>query len=275
MSFIDKLADRAPVAVRQVGPPVASTGSTSDCSPRGWSRPSPGRPVCRSTSGWRPGIVVVACSPVVMHWSWLARHLPRLRMRPRNQVYRLLDAAMWVLATTVMLSGFVISEAVLPAARRRGRQTTLWMRVHALASMLLLVVLASHLLSHWDWIVTQTQSRSSGGRMSLCSAAWSFLPARSRSARRCGSSPTGSARPPRRRRALAWTSPPWSGWSTPSPTWPRARCSGRAVAGAADVGAPAPRYDDVGRRLTRPCDPRGEPDGRDHLMRTCGEAPRR
>ncbi len=110
------------------------------------------------------GIVVVLLTHVVMHWSWLARHLPRLRMRPRNQVYRLLDAAMWVLATTVMLSGFVISEAVLPALGIEVSQTTLWMRVHALASLLLLVVLASHLLSHWDWIVTQTRAVLRGSR---------------------------------------------------------------------------------------------------------------
>ena len=110
------------------------------------------------------GIVVVLLTHVVMHWSWLARHLPRLRIRPRNQVYRLLDAAMWVLATTVMLSGFVISEAVLPAVGVEVTQTTLWMRVHSLSSMLLLVVLASHLLSHWEWIIAQTRSLVRGTR---------------------------------------------------------------------------------------------------------------
>lgn len=110
------------------------------------------------------GIVLTLLVHVVMHWDWLSRHLLRVRMRAQNQVHRLLDAAMWVLATTVMLSGFLISEAVLPAVGIDVTQTTLWMRVHALSSMLLLVVLASHVLSHWGWIVTQTRAVLRGGR---------------------------------------------------------------------------------------------------------------
>lgn len=109
------------------------------------------------------GLVIVLVTHVVMHWSWLGRHLLRVRLRPRNQVFRLLDAVMWVLAVAVMLSGFVISEAVLPALGIEVTQTTLWMRVHSLSSMLLLVVLASHLLSHWDWIISQTRAVLRGG----------------------------------------------------------------------------------------------------------------
>jgi hypothetical protein len=110
------------------------------------------------------GIVVVVLTHVVMHWHRVVRHVTRLRGRLRLQVKRLTDAAMWVLATTVMLSGFVISEAVLPAAGIDVQQTTLWMRVHALSSALLLVVLAVHVLGHREWIVAQTRLMLQRGR---------------------------------------------------------------------------------------------------------------
>ena len=101
---------------------------------------------------------------VVMHWNWVVRQLRRLRVRAQNQVNRLLDLAMWGLATTVMLSGFVISESVLPAIGLQIDQTTMWMRVHSLASALLLFVLAFHLLSHGGWILTQTKALLRRGR---------------------------------------------------------------------------------------------------------------
>jgi hypothetical protein len=110
------------------------------------------------------GIVVVLLTHLVMHWNWVVRHLTRLRVRAKNQIDRLLDLAMWTLATTVMLSGFLISEAVLPAIGLDVQQTTLWIRVHSLSSMLLLVVLACHLLQHLDWIWTQTKSVLRGAR---------------------------------------------------------------------------------------------------------------
>ncbi len=110
------------------------------------------------------GIVLVLLTHVVMHWNWVVRQLRRLRVRAQNQVNRLLDLAMWGLATTVMLSGFVISESVLPAIGLQIDQTTMWMRVHSLASALLLFVLAFHLLSHGGWILTQTKALLRGGR---------------------------------------------------------------------------------------------------------------
>ncbi len=110
------------------------------------------------------GIVLVLLTHVVMHWNWVVRQLRRLRIRAQNQVNRLLDLAMWGLATTVMLSGFVISEAVLPFFGLQIDQTTLWMRVHSLASALLLFVLAFHLLSHGGWILTQTKALLRRGR---------------------------------------------------------------------------------------------------------------
>ncbi|MBK6870689.1 MAG: DUF4405 domain-containing protein [Kineosporiaceae bacterium] len=110
------------------------------------------------------GIIAVLLTHVVMHWTWVVRHLSRLRVRTQNQLSRLVDLAMWTLATSVMLSGLVISEAALPALGIDVQQTTLWMRVHSLSSMLLLVVLAVHVLSHLDWVLAQTRALIRRGR---------------------------------------------------------------------------------------------------------------
>ncbi len=110
------------------------------------------------------GILLVLLVHVVMHWDWLSRHLLRVRLRAQNQVHRLLDAGMWVLATTVMLSGFLISESVMATIGIGVTQTTFWLRIHSLSSALLLVVLASHVLSHWGWLRTQTLAVLRGAR---------------------------------------------------------------------------------------------------------------
>jgi hypothetical protein len=110
------------------------------------------------------GIIAVLLTHVVMHWSWVVRHAKKIRVRAQSQVNRLLDLAMWFLATTVMLSGVVISESLLPALGIPVTQTSLWMQAHAASSALLLLVLASHLLSHAGWIITQTRAILRGGR---------------------------------------------------------------------------------------------------------------
>ena len=63
-----------------------------------------------------------------------------------------------------MIAYYRFAEAALPALGIDVQQTTLWMRVHSLSSMLLLVVLAVHVLSHLDWVLVQTRALIRRGR---------------------------------------------------------------------------------------------------------------
>ena len=73
-----------------------------------------------------------------------------------NLLARLNYVLNWLLfidGTVIMLSGLMISEALLPALGISLPQNFVWRRLHDLTANLFLLLLGLHTALHWSWIV--------------------------------------------------------------------------------------------------------------------------
>ena len=100
------------------------------------------------------GFIPLFIIHVVLSWSWITTTWGRLRSdrAPRARINFLLNAALFVMMTVVVVSGLVISEYALPAAGVHTHGTRRWDQLHNFTSSLITPVVALHLALNWSWI---------------------------------------------------------------------------------------------------------------------------
>ena len=103
---------------------------------------------------------------ILLHWDWLAR-LPRKRFSKFNS--RMLFSAIWsglfyLMMLLTFLSGFLISEALLPSLNIPMDIQPFWAEAHHLSSNLLMVMLGIHLALYWPWIQSVSRNLFSKAR---------------------------------------------------------------------------------------------------------------
>lgn len=92
---------------------------------------------------------------VVVNWDQtlaiLRRFAQRLRTQPK--VNLVVDAALFVVAVTVMLSGLLISQSVARALGLVIVPDSLWVSTHSWSADATVFLLLVHFALHWRWIV--------------------------------------------------------------------------------------------------------------------------
>jgi len=111
--------------------------------------------------------------PVLLHlllaWPWIATATGRLFAphRRRDTVNALLNLALFVTTTVVVVSGVVISQVTLPWLGVHTINDRVWRRMHNGWTTWMWLCASAHLAMNWRWIAT---------------AAARYLPRRSRAA---------------------------------------------------------------------------------------------
>jgi hypothetical protein len=92
---------------------------------------------------------------IVAHWQWVVEISKRFlkKLQGENRFNYLWDAFAFLVMTTAIMSGFLISQAVLPTLGMPLIADPFWVRLHDLSANLSLLLLAIHLALHWQWIV--------------------------------------------------------------------------------------------------------------------------
>jgi len=104
-------------------------------------------------------LCVVAIVPLLFHvvvnWDQTLRILARFAqiVRAAPRINLVVDAALFVAAVTVMLSGLLISQAVAGALGITILPSSLWMTVHSVGADVTIGLLLVHFVLHWKWIV--------------------------------------------------------------------------------------------------------------------------
>ena len=104
-------------------------------------------------------LCVVAIVPLLFHvvvnWDQTVQILRRFAaiVRATPKVNLVVDAALFVAAVAVMLSGLLISQAVAGAIGVTILPSGLWMTVHSISADLTMGLLLVHFVLHWKWIV--------------------------------------------------------------------------------------------------------------------------
>ncbi|MFZ6020005.1 MAG: DUF4405 domain-containing protein [Chloroflexota bacterium] len=92
---------------------------------------------------------------ILTHWEWITSVPKRLfkKLSGETRFNYVLNFFFYFSIIITMLSGILISQAVLPALGIEAKNDPFWRSLHNLFSNLSLLVLAVHLAVHWNWIV--------------------------------------------------------------------------------------------------------------------------
>lgn len=93
---------------------------------------------------------------ILLDWNWIVNITKRMFGRLPGEVRfnHIFDLVIFIMMTLALMTGFVISEAALPAL---GIQVTIdpfWSSMHDLTANLTMVLIGIHLAMHWKWITS-------------------------------------------------------------------------------------------------------------------------
>jgi len=92
---------------------------------------------------------------LLLSWDWIVGITRRFAGRVNN-VSRINYILNWLLftdGTIIMLSGFMISESLMPFLGISMPQNFAWRSIHDMTANLFLLLLGIHTALHWSWIV--------------------------------------------------------------------------------------------------------------------------
>jgi len=92
---------------------------------------------------------------LLLSWDWIV-NITRRFVGKVNGISRLNYILNWLLfidGTVIMLSGFMISESLLPYLGIQLPRGFAWRSIHDLSANIFLLLLGAHTALHWSWIV--------------------------------------------------------------------------------------------------------------------------
>jgi hypothetical protein len=100
-------------------------------------------------------LIAVLVVHLLMSWDWIVQITRRFigRMNSQSRINYILNWLLFVDGTIIMLSGFMISEALMPALGIQLPHNFAWRSLHDLSANLFLILLGLHTALHWSWIV--------------------------------------------------------------------------------------------------------------------------
>ena len=104
-------------------------------------------------------LAVSALAAIVVHlllsWDWIIQITKRFtsKMNGQTRINYILNWAMFVDVTLVMLSGLAISRSFMPSIGIALPENFAWRSLHDLSANLFILLLGLHTALHWNWVV--------------------------------------------------------------------------------------------------------------------------
>jgi hypothetical protein len=104
-------------------------------------------------------LLAVLVVHLLLSWDWIVQMTRRFlgRVNRQSRINYILNWLLFVDGTVIMLSGFMISESLMPALGIQLPRNLAWRGLHDLSANLFLVLLGLHTALHWSWIVDATK----------------------------------------------------------------------------------------------------------------------
>jgi len=92
---------------------------------------------------------------LVIHWDWIAAMLRRQfkTMSGTLRINFILNVILFISIVMMILSGLMISRTVIPSSAANAPRHSVWNELHSVFGNILLILIASHIGLHWNWIV--------------------------------------------------------------------------------------------------------------------------
>ena len=93
---------------------------------------------------------------LLLNWNWIVEVTKRLFTKGLNgaRTNYILNWLLFVDGILIMLSGIMISEAVVPAFGLTLPMNFAWRSLHDLSANISLLLMGLHITLHWNWIVS-------------------------------------------------------------------------------------------------------------------------
>jgi hypothetical protein len=104
-------------------------------------------------------LTTAALAALIVHlllsWDWIVQITRRFMGKTNSQarINYILNWLLFIDGTVIMLSGFMISESLLPSLGITLQHNFTWRSLHDLSANLFLLLLGLHTALHWSWIV--------------------------------------------------------------------------------------------------------------------------
>jgi hypothetical protein len=104
-------------------------------------------------------LATAALAALIVHlllsWDWIVQISRRFlgRVNLQTRINYVLNWLLFIDGSIMMLSGFMISEAVLPSLGVTLPRNFAWRPLHDMTANLFLLLLGLHTALHWGWVV--------------------------------------------------------------------------------------------------------------------------
>jgi hypothetical protein len=91
---------------------------------------------------------------LVVNWDWVTKTLGKFfaKLRAASRVNLIVDVPLFVVAVTVMLSGFLVSRTVAAAVGHAFEPKPIWHYAHSYSAKAFPWLIGTHAVLHWKWI---------------------------------------------------------------------------------------------------------------------------
>ncbi|QIZ77934.1 DUF4405 domain-containing protein [Ferrimonas lipolytica] len=102
---------------------------------------------------------------LLLHWSWFKKSFSRLiaNISLKERINIVWNYVIYLTMLLAFVSGFLISEALLPALNIEINILDFWSKLHHSSSVLLMPMTGIHLALNWSWVVKLTKRMRAKG----------------------------------------------------------------------------------------------------------------
>ena len=102
---------------------------------------------------------------LLLNWNWIMEVTKRLFSKGLNgsRANYILNWLLFIDGILIMLSGIMISEAVIPTLGLTLPMNFTWRSLHDMSANIALILMGLHLALHWSWIVSTVKRLFTGG----------------------------------------------------------------------------------------------------------------
>ena len=92
---------------------------------------------------------------VLLHWQWIIEISRRFfgKAQTLARINYLLNLLLFITITTIIFTGLMISQTVVPLLGITVSQNHMWRGVHTTAASIFIGLVALHVALHWQWVV--------------------------------------------------------------------------------------------------------------------------
>ena len=100
-------------------------------------------------------LIAVLIVHLLLSWDWITQITRRFigKINTQSRLNYILNWSLFIDGTVIMLSGFMISESLMPYLGIQLARHFAWRGLHEFSTNLFILLLGIHTALHWGWVV--------------------------------------------------------------------------------------------------------------------------